>query len=1532
MLSQSGIVQVLAMGELDTRPFTNEEMYIGRTPAFRAQLPSDRKAPWSGQSETWNVVKSSAVSAPLAGDVRLMAVSLAHARPLDLMVVDSSDTRLHVLPANTGSDSAGPAGELTIETGDSPRAVLPMRVNVDARRGLLMVGGSAPHPRTMAPLPDPTYTVNRLDDPASSVANAATYCNGVANDCSLRQAVIKANSTAGSDTIMLPAGTITLTQTGQHENAAVTGDVDVTDSLAIVGSVDGGGNPTSIITGGAGWNDKFISTNKLGVTNANLSISNVIFQNGNNTNTSGGATFDYLGGAVDFFGCGSAGGAGGCAGALATASLTITNVRFLNNTAAGCGAGNDCGGGLDSEFGPTTVSTSLFSGNTASLGRGGALTLVGGVETMSVSNSTFDNSSAANHSAQEGGALYIDFANTSGAGNISIHNSTFSSNTAGADGGGIYVNLGSGGNTTTATIDQTTVISGNSSATRGGGLAFNGITGTLATPGTTSLSISKVTITSNQANGASADGGGGIFVQSGGTLNLQFSRIVGNTTAASGKPTGISIEAGSGGSASTVNAADNWWGCNTGPSAAPCDTVATVNGASPVATVSPWIVLTLAASPTSVQAVAPDNTSSLTADFLHDSASGAISLSNIDVLLGLPITFGATAGSISGADATIQSTGMATATFTHDANCNASSATATVDTSPPPTVTTPITILCPDLTATKTNSLGASGVTTPLASPSWTWTITEANSNAADSAPAKFTNGETILSDSLPSSNISYGSATPGSFSGITNSGNISCGIASNVLTCGANGSDVTIGIGGSFQVSFTATATAGGSYVNPTGGTCAADPNGDIIEFNKGNNACGPNTVVVVAPPSIAKAFNPNPIAVNATTSLTFTITNPAANTVSLAGVGFSDTLPTGLTVADSSASKCGGTLTTTASTGIIALSGASIAAGGQCQFSVTVTGTAAGNYTNTSGNVTSTNGGTGNTATANLVVASPPTISKAFSPTSIPLNGTSTVTFSISNPNPGLALTGVAFSDTLPSGVQVASAPNTSNTCNGTLTATAGTSTISLLGGTLVSSGSCSISVDVKGTTSGAKSNTTSTISSTESGTGATSNTATLTVVAPPTISKAFLASSIALNGTTTLTFTINNPNTSTALSGISFGDSLPSGVQVAATPNITGVCGGTVTATAGSGSISLSGGTLASSGSCTISVDVTGTTAGAKSNTTGAISSAEGGTGATSNTASLTVVAPPSISKAFTAGSIQLNTSTNLSFTITNPTANTVALTGVGFTDPLPSGLAVSNPSVVTGSCGGGTITATASSSTISLSGATINTGSSCTFSVSVTGTATGTQNNTTGAVTSTNGGTGNMATASVTVTSKPVITTQPANQTVCEGTKVTFTAAASGVPTPTVQWQVSLDGGAHWFNIPGATSTSLTFPAIALANGTKYRAVFTNTFGTATTNAATLTVNTDPEITTQPNNQKVKKGHSVTFTAAAIGRPTPTVQWQVSTNGGTTWTNISGATSTTLTFTAAASQDNNQYRAVFTNTCGTAATRAAILDVD
>ena len=189
---------------------------------------------------------------------------------------------------------------------------------------------------------------------------------------------------------------------------------------------------------------------------------------------------------------------------------------------------------------------------------------------------------------------------------------------------------------------------------------------------------------------------------------------------------------------------------------------------------------------------------------------------------------------------------------------------------------------------------------------------------------------------------------------------------------------------------------------------------------------------------------------------------------------------------------------------------------------------------------------------------------------------------------------------------------------------------------------------------------------------------------------------------------------------------------------------------------------------------------------------------------------------------------------------------------------------------------------------------------------------------------------MATAAV-INTPPVVTTNPNSQTINAGSPVTFTAAASGTPAPSVQWQVSANGGAY-ANISGATSTTYSFTTTAVQSGNQYRAVFTSVAGTATTTAATLTVNTPPLVTTNPSSQTVSAGKSVTFTVAATGRPAPSVQWQVSTNNGASFTNISGATLTSYSFTTTAAQAGSQYRAVFTNTAGTATTTAATLMIN
>ena len=131
----------------------------------------------------------------------------------------------------------------------------------------------------------------------------------------------------------------------------------------------------------------------------------------------------------------------------------------------------------------------------------------------------------------------------------------------------------------------------------------------------------------------------------------------------------------------------------------------------------------------------------------------------------------------------------------------------------------------------------------------------------------------------------------------------------------------------------------------------------------------------------------------------------------------------------------------------------------------------------------------------------------------------------------------------------------------------------------------------------------------------------------VAPPAIGESFGAVSIPMNGTTSLSFTVSNPNMSTILTGIGFNDTLPAGLLVS-TPNgqSGSSCGGTIADTQGTSGISLNGATLPGGGSCTFSVNVTGTASGIQINATSAVTSVEGGTGvATSASLTVTIGAP-------------------------------------------------------------------------------------------------------------------------------------------------------------------------------------------------------------------------------------------------------------------------------------------------------------------
>ncbi|MEO8378160.1 MAG: DUF11 domain-containing protein, partial [Acidobacteriota bacterium] len=241
-------------------------------------------------------------------------------------------------------------------------------------------------------------------------------------------------------------------------------------------------------------------------------------------------------------------------------------------------------------------------------------------------------------------------------------------------------------------------------------------------------------------------------------------------------------------------------------------------------------------------------------------------------------------------------------------------------------------------------------------------------------------------------------------------------------------------------------------------------------------------------------------------------------------------------------------------------------------------------------------------------------------------------------------------------------------------------------------------------------------------------------------PTIAKSFSPDPIAVNGVSTLTFTLTNTNAA-PLTGATFTDSLPGGLQVAATPAASTTCGGSPTWAPGAGSTTLTfgsptGGTIPASGSCTVSVNVTATTGGAHSNVSGFLSTTESGTTITTvATDTLTAVLPPVLSKQFDPTPILAGGISTLTFVITNPNQDN-AISGVAFGDMLPVApgamTVAAAPNATISGCGAAAFSPAPGAGSIAFSGGTIAAGGTCIVTVDVTATAIGTYNNTSGNV--------------------------------------------------------------------------------------------------------------------------------------------------------------------------------------------------------
>ncbi|TCO37662.1 putative repeat protein (TIGR01451 family) [Dokdonella fugitiva] len=375
--------------------------------------------------------------------------------------------------------------------------------------------------------------------------------------------------------------------------------------------------------------------------------------------------------------------------------------------------------------------------------------------------------------------------------------------------------------------------------------------------------------------------------------------------------------------------------------------------------------------------------------------------------------------------------------------------------------------------------------------------------------------------------------------------------------------------------------------------------------------------------------------------------------------------------------------------------------------------------------------------------------TVNKTFSPPSMTVNGTSTITITLGNTGTSPA-TAAAVTDTLPGGLVVASPSNVATTCGGTATAAAGGSTIVLGGGTIPpNGGTCAITATVTGSSFGSYTNTIPAggVTSSQGSNGAAAS-ATLAVLAPQPVTGSYAISWPAgfggrLKGNgppASMTLTLNNANT-IALTNAALTFSLAQPTLGFATPaNTSTTCGsGTVSVNAAAGTATLSGGTIPANGNCTIKFDMIAAQPNvyffANAGITmpvGTITDDQGISNAAAINASIAVQTGSRVDKAFLPASITSGGTSTLTLTIHN--LNFSPLSPIDLTDTFPNiaaGAMTVAPVPNASTTCGGTLTAAPGAGSLQLAGGALpsvaqnaNGSVTCTVSVDVVGTNNGT----------------------------------------------------------------------------------------------------------------------------------------------------------------------------------------------------------------
>lgn len=559
-----------------------------------------------------------------------------------------------------------------------------------------------------------------------------------------------------------------------------------------------------------------------------------------------------------------------------------------------------------------------------------------------------------------------------------------------------------------------------------------------------------------------------------------------------------------------------------------------------------------------------------------------------------------------------------------------------------------------------------------------------------------------------------------------------------------------------------------------------------------------------VIGPAQIAKSFSPASISVASGSTnfstLTISLSNPTSATVALTDVGFEDVFPADMRIRSSTnavANSCGGTVqstnngtnwrTVTNSDVGIRLTGATLQPGASCAVSISVQGTVAKQYTNTTKPVTSTNGGTGATASAILSVGQI-AVGKTLCSGWVVQDAACAMTINLTN-NTGGVRTGLELEDIFPEESQTGGkftlkSATSTNTCGGTLqgrtgsngawgSLAVGNTALRLTGGSLPTAG-CAIGVSVS-----AKETLTNTIVAGGVKAGGYSNatpaSATINVSMPPIVSKQFSKSRVLMGEVFDMTIKLTNIS-NVGATGVSFTDLFPTEAGARsfklANASVTSTCAGTVRGRLGGGSwvtptvghtaLELTNGAIALGSNCEIKAQVLVDAAGVFTNHTGEVSTTNIGKGASAQ-ATVTVIAPPVASKTFTPNLILANETSLMRIELKNPNA-TAAINGVSFTETYLADFKNAQDLQLSNSCGG-VVTAAPDGNTLSVSNVSLMANASCIIELSVTATRANTYNTSTGAISSLDAGNGAAATAVLTVSAaKPVLSVRKTVQVI------------------------------------------------------------------------------------------------------------------------------------------------------------------------